>query len=211
MEVTKNRVRQFHLSLALADHQGQVPNLELTRLIGLEHLSLRVNLDVFVLNGELRAIDFDLLVSRVLNDNAVGHTFTDWAGQVNRLNFRVVLNSDCKGVELILTRVLSLECAREFVSACSKCKEVKFVVFVTLASNIEGVGTSDEQTGLLLSFNLPIGTVSLSLLGPVLDLDDQVLSLLSRDGLSDGAFGLGGSRHTIQVVQEGRTIGQGEE
>ena len=170
-----------------------------------------MNLDVFVLDGELRATDFDLLVSWVLNDNAVSHTFTDRAGQVNRLNFRVVFNSDCKGVELILTRVLSLECACEFVSACSERKEVKLVVFVTLASNVEGVGTSDEKTGLLLSFNLPISIVSLSLLGPVLDLDDQVLSLFSRDCFSDGAFGLGGSRHTVQVVQEGCTIGQGEE
>lgn len=103
VEVTKNGVRQFHLGFALADHQGQVPNLELTRLIGLEHLSLWVNLDVFVLDGELRAIDFDLLVSWVLNDNAVRHTLTNWTRQVNRLNFRVVLHSDGKGIELIFT------------------------------------------------------------------------------------------------------------
>jgi hypothetical protein len=103
VEVTKDGVRQLHLGFALADHQGQVPNLELTRLICLEHLSLRVNLDVLVLDGELRATDFDLLVGRVLNDNAVGHAFTDRARQVNRLHFRVVLHSDCKGVELILT------------------------------------------------------------------------------------------------------------
>lgn len=82
---------------------------------------------------------------------------------------------------------------------------------MALTGNIEGVGTSDEETWLLVTLDLPIGREALRLLRPVLDLHDEVALLLGHDGLSDGSFALWGRGHTVEVIQEGCAVREWEE
>ena len=206
MEVTEHGILQAHLSLTLRDHQRQVSDLELSGLTRLEDLSLRVDLNVLVLDGELRTVHFNFLVSWVLNNDLIRDALANWARQFNGFNLWVVLNSDLEGVEEVFTRVLSHECAFELVDSRTEGQEVKLVVFVTLACNIECVSATDEETWLLFTFDLPRCVVSLGLLRPILDLNDKVVLLLGHDGLSNGTFTLGRCRDTEKVVQKGSAI-----
>lgn len=69
----------------------------------LEYKRLRMDLHVLVLNGELRAIHFNFLVSRILQDDRVGDTLTDGAREFNCLYLWILLNSHLECVEEILT------------------------------------------------------------------------------------------------------------
>ena len=119
MEIAEDGILQAHLSLALGDHQWQVSDLELSRLVGFENLILRVDLHVLILDGELGAVHLNLLICWVLNNHLIGDTFTNRARQLNGLYFWVVLNRHLESVEEILTGVLSQEGALEFEHASS--------------------------------------------------------------------------------------------
>ena len=69
-----------------------------------------------------------------------------------------------------------------------------------LASNIKGVGTSDEQAW-VFSLDFPCGIEAKSLLRPVLDWYNEVVLLLSKDSLSNLTFLLRLSCNTVEVVQ----------
>jgi hypothetical protein len=103
VEVTKDGVLQTHLSLALGDHQWQVSDLELSRLVGLEDLCLGMDLHILILDGELGAVYLNFLVCWVLNDHLVGDTLTNRACKFNCLHFWVVLHSHLESVEEVLT------------------------------------------------------------------------------------------------------------
>lgn len=103
MEITQNWIGQLHVSFTLTYHQRQVSDLEFTRLISLEDLGLWVNLNVFILDGELGAVDLDFLISGVLNDDRMRDTLTNWAAQIDSFNFRVVFHSNGKVVEDVLS------------------------------------------------------------------------------------------------------------
>ena len=148
MEVTEHGISQAHLSLTLGDHQWQVSDLELLRLMWLEDESLRVDLYILVLNGELGAVHFHFLVSWVLKDDLVGDALTNGARQLDVLHLRVVLNSNLERVVQVLARVLRHESALEFVHTSSQSKEVELVVLVALTCHVKRVGTSDEKSRL---------------------------------------------------------------
>lgn len=103
MEVAKDGVPQAHIRFTLTDHQGQVANLELAGLVGLERLRLGMNLNVLVLDLELGAVHLDFLVRGVLDDDRLGNTLTDWASQLESFNFSVVFHGDLVSVEDELT------------------------------------------------------------------------------------------------------------
>lgn len=71
---------QLHVSFLLADHKRQILNLELFSLVSLQSHYLRVDLNVFVLNRELISVDFDLLVSWILNNDILTDTLSNWTG-----------------------------------------------------------------------------------------------------------------------------------
>ena len=56
--------------------------------------------------------------------------------------------------------------------------------------NIEGVGSTNKETWLLIALDLPVSREALSLLRPVFDLDDEVALLLGSHSLIDSAFTL---------------------
>ena len=80
-----------------------------------------------------------------------------------------------------------LEHSLELVGACSERQEVELVVLVALASDVEGVCTSDEETR-LLTLDFPSCVEAQRLSRPVLDWHNEVVLLLGEDGLSDLAF-----------------------
>ena len=94
----------------------------------LEDLRLRVDLDVLVLDRELRSVHLDFLISWVLDDDLVGDTFANRTRQLDRLDLSVVLNCDLEGVEEVLARVLRHKRALELVNSGSEGQEVELVV-----------------------------------------------------------------------------------
>ena len=61
---------------------------------------------------------------------------------------------------------------------------------MALTCNIEGVSSTNEETWLLVTLDLPVGREALRLLGPILDLDNEVALLLGSHSLIDSAFTL---------------------
>lgn len=211
VEVAEDGVLQAQVSLAVRNHQRQVADLEFSRLLRLQHLYLWVDLDILVLDLELTPVDLDLLSSRVLDDDGVRHPLANRTFKFNRNNLRVVLHRDLEGVENVLTRLLGLEGRREFVHACPESQEVQLVVFVAFSSDVKSLSSSDKETKLVLALDVPACIEALGLPRPVLDLDDEVALLLGGDSLDEGLLGFGRCRYTLQVVEHGRAVWQGEE
>lgn len=65
-------------------------------------MSLRVDLDVLVLDGELSTVYFNFLVCWVFNDDLIGDALADWASQFNGLDLWIIIYSNLEGVEEVL-------------------------------------------------------------------------------------------------------------
>jgi hypothetical protein len=79
LEVTEDGVLQDQVALGLADHERSEADLELPGLTRLESQFIGSHFDVLVGDGELRLVDNDLLVGRVLNHDTLRDALTDSA------------------------------------------------------------------------------------------------------------------------------------
>ena len=114
-------------------------------------------------------------------------------------------------VEGVLTGLLGLECSLEAVAPTLQAQEVQLVLLGGLAANIEGIGTSDEESGVCFALDFPGGVESLRDPGPVLDWDDDRLGPLCCDSLSELALGVWLICLAYQSVEESCAVWQWEE
>jgi len=144
LKVTKDRVLQDQVALALADHQRSEADLELSRLTGLESQFIRGHLNVLIGDGELGLVDHDLLVGRVLNDHTLRDAFADGAEQVDGLCVFSLDHSDIYLVHNVLSSGLNLESAGKLVDSSTHGHEVELVVLGSVATNVEHLSTAFE-------------------------------------------------------------------
>ena len=69
----------------------------------LDNLGVWLQLAVFVLDLELRAIDHNFFIGGVFDDDRLSYTLADGAFKHDCLHFRIVLYSDLESVEQVLS------------------------------------------------------------------------------------------------------------
>lgn len=184
--------------------------MEFARIFTLDCNVFGENFNVFVSNGELALVNFDVLIGRILNNDRLTDTFANWTDQLESLHIFVVFDCDGKVIELVLASLLVSERGLEFVETRSQSQKVKFVVFVTFTGNVKHFCAANEQT-LTFTFYGPLSRESLCSLVLVLHRYQQILLVLCADRLCDKSLRVGLSSHAEQVVQESSSIGQREE
>lgn len=115
VEVAEGGILEDKVTLRLTDHQGQVLDLELARILTLNRDVFWVDLHVLVANRELTLVNFDVLLRRILNYDRLADTFSNRTHQLECFHVFVVFDGDRELVELVLTSRLIPEGCPKFV------------------------------------------------------------------------------------------------
>lgn len=141
------------------------------------------DLNVLIVALEFTRCDGDFDLCWVLDIDDLAHRLSDLAGQLDGVDEFGLLHSHIHEVESIFASLVSFKSDLEAVLPTLQAQEVQLVLFGGLTSNIKGVGSADEQSGISLALYFPRGMESLWDLGPVLDWDDDRLRPLRSDRL----------------------------
>lgn len=205
-EFTKHWILEGEIALRLRDDKWSKVDVELTRLMRLDHNLLRGDFEVVIDKCKLRFVNFNFLAGRVLNANWGRSAFTDWTDKLDLLGILGLFNGNVELVEDVFTSKLLLEVDTELVVTGLESKEIEFILLKGFTSNIKGVSSSDEEGWISWALNFPWGFKALSLLCPVLDFDDEVLLFSCLNSLLNSSFSLRCSCNTLKIVEQCCTV-----